>query len=486
MIKDFIKSDYTNNDLSALIRDLESKLNLDAWCINEINLWTIVRNSLKSCITESRKNFNVQKSEQKTINKKISSYVINFLLMLINSFMGVIQFINIFFYNIHRFHKFPILLLGDGVSKSCVNGYWADKFLDPIRERFMVKNKLSLFLDINSFKKKNLYSNIFNINYFFHSSYLFSRIINLLPVKKIIDLNQSVVLDNELNKHNIKSTDFSLKNLSTQYYQIVFLSFFAKLIMRFFGVSRVYIVSYYNIFGYSFCCAAHALGIKVVEIQHGIQEGHPAYQFWPKLIKQNVLLPHFFWLWDKDSYNSFIRNNNPLFLSHHKAFVGGLPWSLRSKTFKSLEKINHSLFDSKLVHVLITMQPDEHEKNLWLKVIPLIKKYNNFRWWIRRHPAFSEECYELNEFDNPQFQYINFSDAFNIPIYTLLEHCKINITTYSSSAIDAELYSATTLFLSDLCYDFFPNIIKKKKGFYCETSEDLELKIKQIIKTLKY
>ncbi|MDP3641510.1 MAG: hypothetical protein Q8R43_03670, partial [Alphaproteobacteria bacterium] len=56
----------------------------------------------------------------------------------------------------------------------------------------------------------------------------------------------------------------------------------------------------------------------------------------------------------------------------------------------------------------------------------------------------------------------------------LFAHCDLHITTDSSSALDAEKFNVTTLFLSDLCYQFFPHLIEQKKGVYFEHVVDIE------------
>ncbi|MFM8454723.1 MAG: hypothetical protein ACKOAD_07205, partial [Gammaproteobacteria bacterium] len=201
----------------------------------------------------------------------------------------------------------------------------------------------------------------------------------------------------------------------------------------------------------------------------------PAYQFFGEFHSKNSFVPDLFWVWDHNSHHAFKTNNDPSFLRYHKSFLGGMPWKLWQDAIPHKEKLSQkSFFDSSKIHILITMQPEVYGRNLWEKIIPIIKKNDKCYWWIRKHPCFYQYCNQLDDLNNCSYEHINFLDAYRLPIYTLLEHCDLHITTDSSSAIDADEFKVPTLFLSNLCYQLFPYLMAEKKCVYFESVTDIE------------
>ena len=474
----FIKGYYTNKDVCDLIKLIESNLKLHKWYCSSINLWTVVRNSLVTLILTSRGSISMPTQEsyfQKTILLKT-------LCIAKDAFIGLIQINIIILANL--FKKASVLLVGDGISKSFVSDKWVDKFLDPLRYYYDLKNINTLFLDVNKSPHKPLYSKVFNIDKIEKMSYFFSRLYLIFQNKQILDSVERTTLKYYLDQFGIDSSDWTVKNITIKYYQIVILSFFFKIILKSIKVKKIYIVAYYNLYGYALCRAAAQLNIKSIDIQHGILENHPAYQFFGDINFKNSLLPDLFWVWDRHAHRAFIKNNTTSFLKYHRSFPGGLPWNL----WKNEEKFRidrmdvEPFFDSSKVNILVSMQPEFFGRNLWENLIPIIEKNTNCFWWIRKHPAFSNDCYQLNNIDCADYSNVNFIDAYRLPIYTLLDHCDLHITTDSSSALDADKLNVPTIFLSDMCYEYFTHLMVDKKAVYCDSVESIESYISTIIK----
>ena len=470
----YIKGYYVNKDVCDLIQFLESNLNLQEWNCQSVNMWTIVRNDLASTILKSRTKRSVSSLPILINTLPRKEYIVfKFFGIAKDILLGIWQILTVILCNILK--DSTVLLVGDGRSKSLVSDKWADKFLDPLRFYYDKKNVHTVFLDVNKFQNKPLYSKVFNIDKIEKTSYFFARLYFFLNKKNVINSAEILLFKKNLEKFELDTNDYTAENLTLNYYKILILHFFFKIILIIFKVKKIYIVAYYNIYGYALCFAANKLNIKVIDIQHGILENHPAYQFFGDVESKNNLLPSLFWVWDRHSHQIFRKNNAPGFLRYHKSFPGGISWALWSKQISLQENLYcKNLFDSNKMHILVTMQPEVYGRDLWAKLLPIIKKYNKYHWWVRKHPAFYNDCNQLDELDNSHYAHVNFLDAYRVPIYTLFAHCDLHITTDSSSALDAEKFNVTTLFLSDLCYQFFPHLIEQKKGVYFEHVVDIE------------
>lgn len=481
--KNLIKSNYTNRDVNNFIKILESKLDLKKWYLKEINVWTFFRNSIASSLAQSRQrncktlDFDSSNSTQKS---QCLPKILKIIFLIAQATLGLCQYFKLFFLNLYKFQRIPILLVSDGISKSYLNNVWIDKFLDPLRSYYHNQKQHSILVDVNKFPQKKRHSTTFNIHYLERTSYLFARVASFFWKKNTANDEQFAILQEELKNYQIQISDYSKEVAVIKYYQVIFLASFIKCVIKFFGISKIYIVAYYNVQGYAVSLAANQANIKCIDIQHGVTEGHPAYECWSEVSSKNLLLPNLFWLWSKSSYLSFKQHNPSTFLQFHKPFFKELPWKLWDQALTHF-KDSSFLLESGKVHILITMQPEVFGRNLWKNLTSIIKKNTHYCWWIRRHPAFFDQCTYLDELNQPDYAHVNFKDAFKFPIYSFLNRCTLHITTDSSSALDAEAFNVPTLFLSNLCYDFFPSLMIERKGIYFESYEDIEKYIDSLV-----
>ncbi|MFM8454163.1 MAG: hypothetical protein ACKOAD_04220, partial [Gammaproteobacteria bacterium] len=266
----FITGLYTNKDIGDLIKILENKLDVKTWSVNQLNLWIYIRNCLHDIICESRKEYqqNIVKSDMESCSPKKNSLVIfaKKTCTILNGFIiGIYQLIDIFVKNMLNIRSIPVLLVGDGVSRSFIQNKSCDKFLDPLRYYYQSRSISTIMIDVNKPTDTNLYTKSYPLNFLERTSYLLARVYCLFFKKPVLNENNIQIIRNFLSDFSLNNDLILSKNLCILYFNMLILSLFFQAIMLFFKIKKVYIVAYYNIYGYALCHAANKLSIKVVD-----------------------------------------------------------------------------------------------------------------------------------------------------------------------------------------------------------------------------
>lgn len=219
--------------------------------------------------------------------------------------------------------------------------------------------------------------------------------------------------------------------------------------------------------------AAHRLGIKTVEMQHGLQDNvHFAYSCWERSPKNGYeVVPHFFWCWGANSAKS-LRLNNPAFTPHAEFLVGGNLWLNRWLSHNQpCPKDNLQLgITSFTKTILVTLQLDIEE----ILFEAIKESPHSWKWLIRFHPARDNiirkhEEQRFRELQHPGVE-IEHNDML---LYELLGKSNIHITGYSTCTLEAIALGIPTIIISRNGRTTFKQLIEKGVVLYAETTDDL-------------
>jgi len=218
--------------------------------------------------------------------------------------------------------------------------------------------------------------------------------------------------------------------------------------------------------------AANKLGIKTVDIQHGIMSGENelAYDNWQEMHKDGYsTLPQYFWVWGEYEYkrlteNVFFKKNSP------KVIIGGHPWLENIDNFDNnkLKKITQKLLKYKYTYIaLITLQhPTKVPKHL-IKLIESTEK--EVLWLFRKHP-------KGQDFDTKA---INTSNVFSsidlntIELSKLFSIVDVHFTAGSTSVLEADYFGVYSFIYDTSGYINYKEYIDNGEiGYY--TKNDME------------
>jgi len=195
---------------------------------------------------------------------------------------------------------------------------------------------------------------------------------------------------------------------------------------------------YYTLVGMAICLAAQRLGIRSVDVQHGVTSGNPAYEGWSSFPDHGYpLLPDVFWCWSDADARPV--NAWPATGHGHRTLVGGHPWMALWRTSRSIVKAATSQLppraDSGLT-VLVTLTWSSGFSELLRQII--VSAPASWRWWVRLHPLMGRDTLAVSSWCAQHAAGRAFVDApTDLPLPLLLEHVDVHLTHNSSVVQEA-------------------------------------------------
>ena len=220
--------------------------------------------------------------------------------------------------------------------------------------------------------------------------------------------------------------------------------------------------AYFNHESFASTLACNELGIKTIEMQHGVY-AQPVYCYYGHIPKEGYeLLPNFFLSWDELQANSI--NDWAKKTLRHKAFrygLNGLSFWLKNKTLltnKHLLELNNLLSQKDKIKIIFTISDSIDEK-----LPKLIQKtQTNCFWFIRNHPRAQNAPFiiefikKMKDLNCSNFEIENTTNA---PLYPLLWEMDYHLTMISSVVCEAFQINLPSIIINEsgkhLFYDFY-------------------------------
>lgn len=206
--------------------------------------------------------------------------------------------------------------------------------------------------------------------------------------------------------------------------------------------------------------AAHELGIKTIDFQHGPQTNvHMAYSSWNKHPERPYnIMPLEYWTWDQKSKVNIeewaqktqliqVRNVGHPYLAYYNNKI-------------SFEEIGKYIFFS-----LQTLSLEE----MFPAVLLDYMKESKLQWILRTHPRNNFTKKELESFLKMNKIYQNsykIEDALNNPLPESLVGARLHITNFSGCVIEAGMLNIPSLIIHETGKEIFQAYIDEKSVFY--------------------
>lgn len=453
------------SELMDLINECEALFPVDKWFMENIHVWPLIRNGLffdNADEYQTLSSLNTYKS--KTVYRMVQiSKIIKSLL----SFSYA--YITDYKKNSMPVRQFDAVFLSNGVSFLWLKNAWYEKFCDPIMDTLREKN-ISCFL--MSCGRKCLFPR-YSSSMLIQPQLDLSRIRDMLLSERTNCAQERMIEFQEMIDFLAERYDSIIlpdiriirKNINS----IKTLSKVFKRILKMINPSIGLLVSYYSLEGMAFNLACHELGIRSVDIQHGLQgDLHVAYGRWEKVPEKGYeLLPSIFWCWSNYETASIKRWCTKL-ISGHETIVGG---NLLLELWRSGDDNIVRYYDKKIskikknyssaIHILYALEGHEEIDKLELMAQIIKKTGTRYHWWIRLHPCFLNQRKKIRKrlSDNQILNYVELDAATDLPLYALLRHIDIHVTTFSSTVIEAEAFGVPSVILEQLGAELFSNQI---------------------------
>lgn len=338
-------------------------------------------------------------------------------------------FLLLFFF---KTKSFQYIFLTKSTYRVKVNGVWFEKFCDSIIDLVgddMKDKTCILELGANLVYKKPRYKS--------------ARVLEVQGAFYIIGVIATVLFRlagtrpqlgkfDEFKRFLERETNFTFKlsekAIAVQLYRIDCLALFLGKVLNPVQLKKLFAVCYYEESGYAAMLMGKRAGVTTVDLQHGVQgEFHFAYMPFRSVPAPGYsLVPSFFWVWNKGSYENILGWNT----ARHMPFLGGNVWLAKWMSASSPVLTQKPM-------ILVSLQPVEDPlPGELLEAIKLTK--GQYAWYLRFHPRQIQEQAILEHLDKEGVrEFVNIEQATNLPLPQLLKQAAVHVTLWSSVVIEA-------------------------------------------------
>ncbi len=328
-----------------------------------------------------------------------------------------------------------------------INGKYFNRILDPIYEEALKKYKVKKIEIIKSFSKS-----IEKI-----SNYTHKPLCVIPPKLHTLGYYQNIYIRDDFfssYKSNISYVPINENRMNSFFdWQINMKNFYKRILLKF-NPKAVFFHPYY--YYTPLVHAANELGIKTVDVQHGLQFGYNPvfYSDWQESPKRGYdLLPSHFWVWGEKE-----KGNIEETFKGKGTIVGGYPWLDRQLKFTSDDKHISFLKKKKSKYKYVALICLQIKAELPIKVEEMIKDTESeVLWLIRKHPK-GESVKELSSSLRPNVIY---GHAVDKPVLgRLFEIVDLHFSSGSTTLIEADYYGVYSYIFGNEGRENFKDEIK--------------------------
>jgi hypothetical protein len=469
---------FTTARIKEIICEIEVRFPVKDWTVEGVSVWPLIR--IDNYMKMSAKALETNPVKTRTFHyaKFVIFNILKFTFSRSQSLSKRIKRTN-----------YDTFILGDTSSYIDLEGKTYHRFSDPLRTTLSKNGSKCLVTNLGHGKKQELYAD----------AYFLQAKIDWIIIKARIRLfrgNRSI--ENHLPRYDTFRKDVFVrsvlpsipteKELQNRIDKILALKRFFLKLLKLSDFNCAFIVNYYQDTGFAFILACRELGIKTVDIQHGVQgELHLAYGSWTNLPKMGYnVLPNVFWVWSEKEKAALTALLN--LKGAHKAYVGG-------NLFMNIWHDDHNVlvkrFDQKVLqllstkkkNILLTLSPGAESQHMmgdtWKVIKATQSKYN---WLIRLHPSM---MHEIDAYPDKVYghgiEHFNLKEASSLPLYALLRHVDLHITAQSSTVIEASEFGVPSIVTSDYGMSLYRGMMDQEYLSYAVTIEDLKYQMTNLL-----
>lgn len=462
-------------DIKNLILHIENNYAVNDWKVNGIHIWPFLRINLYMSIIFALENPKPTFT-QKTLNSKKSISLYN---RIVNKYKRVkAQYIlNRWFQSLPQKEH---LFIGFDSHRVDYKNSRFNRFFDTyISNNSLFNNYMYLELGVKSSKSYFDSSNIYfctEFNKIFDSLIDRNQILDAAKISLVgYDDFISFISTQDFTQNFTQNFNFKINkhNLKRIFIQVNFF----EIILAKINPKIIYALCYYDTDVMMLMAVANRMNIKTVEYQHGPQmDVHLAYSHWSVIPQEGYdMLPRTFWNWDRQSSNNV---NN--WAEKHDLYQSKIVGNFWIDYWKK-----QTLVMNETDFILYTLQPTPVTiEQLFPDNLVSYIKNNNIKWYFRLHPrqiGEKEKIIALIKKKNIEDK-INIDNAYDLPLPILLFNCKVHLTHFSGSTIEADQMGKFTILINQLGVDSYHDlIINNKASFIDPSSDDFHLQLNNIL-----
>ncbi|MFS1874876.1 hypothetical protein [Enterovibrio norvegicus] len=327
------------------------------------------------------------------------------------------------------------------------------RITDPIYEKASKKYKCKKIQIIRN-------SNVFDDDYHFETERL------LPPLLRTIGYAQDIFIPNNLTnglKNKLSELAISHKDVNDASEWFFHAYNMYRVVLTKLNPKAVFFVGFdYHM---PLSLAARELGIRAIDIQHGVQIGwSPVYNHWTRFPKKGYdMLPTDFFVWGE-----YDKNKLESLMPHSKVHISGFPWLKKQQGFfeadtSFVEKWLSKYSDKKVGVFTLQDQPSLPEE-----FIKLSQVLDDYVWLVKRHPKHQN----INT-DMIEGTYLSNVKLDKLPLFSLMKYVSLNVTECSTSVIEANYFGVKSICFGIKGFEDYKNFIEERSVYHFNLEEDI-------------
>lgn len=451
-----------NRDFMNLLGELESTFPVDEWKINSVRVWPVARLHLYYGFFEHQffsdqpaRAGLIKAADFPRLARRIGKSAWRYLQCSVTDFRNTE----------HRNRPHDTLFLNYNTYMTPVNGRWYSRVCDPFVEQLAARGLSSLMLTGGY----EYATPRFTKSRFIQPHLLVHRLMGM--VRRGSGQNPPAMLrelDDCARASGLFSESFALvAPVKRNTEQIMGIARYFRRVLAGVRPKVVFVTCWYATESMACVLACNELGIPTVDIQHGSQDFHVAYDRWNRTPDTGYeLLPTFFWCWS-ESEASTIRNWAAR-LPVHQPIAGGNLFLERwvagtDETVRAYDRVLIGLKELGKAKIQILYTLNGSTKDEIKTIVEIIDAVNRSgiesHFWIRLHPiALDQKDRVRRTLEEHGLRNVDVDNATVLPLYAILRHMDVHITEFSSVVIEAQAFGVPSV-TGEQGVIWFPNQI---------------------------
>lgn len=409
-------------ELFEALAATESEHDVLKWKIEDVDLWPFVRHKLS-----------LEYMRVKTIPIPFAKRFIGKLKLVLKGIPELIGFLWLIFVS---GKKYEYVFLSKATYRASLDGKWFDRFSDSLiammGDAFSKKSIIiESGVDLAYRKPRYEQSDVSPIQGMLFIIGLFSEFVSRFMRRSYqfegyesfrASLSEKLGVDLRLKR----------STLEKQFNRIRVLAWLFEQFVKRKKSRKIFLICYYEEFGYALTLACARHKIPSFDIQHGVQgKYHFAYAPYGKIPPKGYgLIPDFFWVWDKYNFEN-IANWRSAF---HQPFLGENVWL----KYWMKNASGSGQREDERPGILVSLQPVSNPlPDFILEAIS--ETADNYRWLLRLHPRQTLQRDQINQsLDQYKIRHkVDIDGATQQPLPAVLRNSDVHVTLFSSVVFEA-------------------------------------------------
>lgn len=444
------------------ILSLEEKYPVEAWTIEDVKVWPLIRINLNFLSFQSKQPASAPSSETPTITiRKIS---------IVQQAIALLRF---------RFSSLPrMTTITSGFSAHRVNwkNTFFNRYFDPVLDDLENRKTGSgLIVEYELASAGENYYKPDRVLKFYEFRPLLQRLAlyKARLTKRNYQLERFDEFLEDLSRNGVDIRGYQMETLRKTICVLLGLKWFWKTLFRKTGAKVAVGLCYYSEPLYAMNLAAWEQNVTSVDLQHGgLGKLHLSYAQFRKLPSNGIfeLLPKYFWCWD-DSSASYISEWVDRLHARHLVIQKGHPWLqyVGNLSWPELDRFDKI--------VLLTLQPVENAlDSLLIDTMKATSK--QFKWFVRLHPRQLAERDKIKGMFAQQglIPEVEIDLACDLPIPAIFSKAALHITRYSGSASEAALMGVPNVLIDKMAAEMYPDLIDRGQAVLYVGSDPIDFR----------